>query len=89
MALSLEFQRQTVSEIATEDGLLIMGRGLGLRRVLCTLLHIYAEPENLVILINTSPEDLHSIQDELTCRGVKEPGLRVIVWDTAPEERLA
>ncbi|RUS27510.1 hypothetical protein BC938DRAFT_483143 [Jimgerdemannia flammicorona] len=86
MALSLVYQQQIVTELVEEDGLLIMGRGLGLRRMLCILLQIYAEPQNLVILINTSPEDVNSIQDELACMGVKKPGLRVIKWDTTPEE---
>src|SRR5947207_1887562 len=40
--LPLEFHRYILKEVLSEDGLLILSRGLGLRRIICALLRIYS-----------------------------------------------
>ena len=41
---------------STSD-LLLLGRGLGLRRVIYTLMQIYESPQNLVVLVNATPSE--------------------------------
>ncbi|PWN52772.1 hypothetical protein IE53DRAFT_311477 [Violaceomyces palustris] len=60
------------------DALIILARGLGLRRIVSTILRIYDGPKNLVVLVNASQDEETGIGEELTTLGVKRPGLRVI-----------
>src|ERR1700675_3381336 len=53
-------------------------RGLGLRRVVCTLMKIYDSPQNLVVLVNPSQEEEPAIGEELGIMGCRKPGLRII-----------
>ncbi|KAL1915153.1 uncharacterized protein VTP21DRAFT_7634 [Calcarisporiella thermophila] len=87
MTLQLEFQRQIVTELLAEDGLLILARGLGLPSILCALLQIYSAPEHLVLLLNTNQEEETALREELAVNGVKQPGLRVINNETPASER--
>jgi len=64
-ALSLAFQKEIVAELVAEDALLIMAKGLGLRNILGAFLQIYSQPQNLVLLINTSPEEETALRDDL------------------------
>ncbi|PWZ00136.1 DNA repair protein [Testicularia cyperi] len=69
------------------DALVIMARGLGLRRVVSTILRIYDGPNNLVILVNATPEEENGIGEELTTLGVRKPGLRAIHHEMPAKQR--
>jgi hypothetical protein len=85
--LPLEFHRHILEELLSEDGLLILSRGLGLRRIICALLRIYSNKESLVILLNASGHELSCIKEEIAEYGVRKPGLRVINNETNSKER--
>jgi hypothetical protein len=85
--LPLEFHRHILEELLSEDGLLILSRGLGLRRIICALLRIYSDKESLVILLNASRYELSCIKEEIAECGVKRPGLRVVNNETNSKER--
>ncbi|CAG8681451.1 22521_t:CDS:10 [Rhizophagus irregularis] len=85
--LPLEFHRHIFEELLSEDGLLILSRGLGLRRIICALLKIYSDKESLVILLNANGHELNFIKEELAECGVKKPGLRVVNNETNSKER--
>ncbi|KAF9437889.1 hypothetical protein BGZ76_010671 [Entomortierella beljakovae] len=62
--LPLAFQKEIVAELAAEDALLIMAKGLGLRSIIGAFLQIYSQPQNLVLLINTNAEDEEAFRDD-------------------------
>ncbi|KAG0001137.1 hypothetical protein BGZ79_005051 [Entomortierella chlamydospora] len=64
-SLPLAFQKEIVAELAAEDALLIMARGLGLRSIIGAFLQIYSQPQNLVLLINTNAEEEVALRDDL------------------------
>ncbi|CAG8763405.1 23191_t:CDS:10 [Gigaspora margarita] len=76
--LPLQYQREILDELLTEDGFLILSRGLGLRRIICALLKIYSHTNHLVILLNTPANEEIIIKEELAEMGVRKPGLRVV-----------
>ncbi|KAK0530782.1 DNA repair protein RAD16, partial [Tilletia horrida] len=63
---------------ASDNALVILARGLGLRRIVATVLKIYDGPHNLVIMVNAQPEEEAALAEELTTLGVKRPGLRSV-----------
>lgn len=86
----LHFQAGIVDEIrdpASSD-LLLLGRGLGMRRIVCTLLKQYASPDKLVILVgaNSAEEDV-SIGSQLSTMGIRNPGLRIVGHEMDKRER--
>ena len=83
MSTILPFHETILSEIhdpATSD-LLVLARGLGLRRVICTLLKIYDSPQNLVLLVNATQEEETEIGEELGLMGCRKPGLRIVGYE--------
>ncbi|ESK82742.1 hypothetical protein Moror_5668 [Moniliophthora roreri MCA 2997] len=83
MSTILPFHEAILSEIhdpATSD-LLVLARGLGLRRIICTLLKIYDSPQNLVLLVNATPEEETEIGEELGIIGCRKPGLRIVGYE--------
>ncbi|KIK60408.1 hypothetical protein GYMLUDRAFT_167820 [Collybiopsis luxurians FD-317 M1] len=84
MSTLLPFHTSILNEIydpATSD-LLVLARGLGLRRIICTLLKIYDSPQNLVLLVNATQEEETEIGEELGIMGCRKPGLRVVGYET-------
>ncbi|KAJ3515568.1 hypothetical protein NLJ89_g1672 [Agrocybe chaxingu] len=89
MTALLSFHKSIIEKIhdpATSD-LLILARGLGLRKVVCTLMKIYDSPQNLVLLVNATPEEESAIGEELGIMGCRRPGLRVVGYETASKDR--
>ncbi|KAI0056711.1 hypothetical protein BV25DRAFT_1976751 [Artomyces pyxidatus] len=85
----LPFHRAILEEIhdpATSD-LLLLARGLGLRRIVCTLMQIYDSPQNLVLLINAFPEEEAAIGEELSVLGCRKPGLRAVGYEMNKKDR--
>jgi DNA excision repair protein ERCC-4 len=89
MITLLPFHKSILERIydpQTSD-LLILARGLGLRRILCTLMKIYDSPQNLVLLVNASQEEESAIGEELGTMGVRRPGLRVVGYEMGKKDR--
>ena len=53
----IEFHQNIIKEIATESGLLVLARGLGLNSIIKSLAHLYADPKLLVFLIASESDD--------------------------------
>ncbi|KAJ7088830.1 hypothetical protein B0H15DRAFT_840898 [Mycena belliarum] len=89
MSALLPFHKAILERIhdpSTSD-LLILARGLGLRRIICTLMKIYDTTENLVLLVNATAEEESEIGEELGIMGCRRPGLRVVGFETGSKER--
>ena len=84
----LPFQRHILENIhdPSSSDLLILARGLGLRRIVCTLLQIYDGPRNLVLLVNATDEE-DAIGEQLGIMGCRKPGLRVVGFEMGRKER--
>ncbi|OJA12366.1 hypothetical protein AZE42_04345 [Rhizopogon vesiculosus] len=85
----LPFHKSILEEIhdpATSD-LLILARGLGLRRIICTLMQIYDSRQSLILLLNASPEEETAIGDELGIMGCRRPGLRIVGYEMGKRDR--
>lgn len=86
--LPLAFQREILTEIVAEDGLLVLARGLGLRKILCSLLKLYTDNTHLVLLVNSSSAEDAAINDELACMGVPaHQQMKIIEYETPAEIR--
>jgi hypothetical protein len=48
---------------------------------------IYDSPQNLVLLVNTSPEEDSAIGAELGEMGCRKPGLRIVGYEMGRKER--
>jgi DNA excision repair protein ERCC-4 len=77
---------QAIHDPSTSD-LLVLARGLGLRRIVCTLMKIYDSPQNLVILVNALQEEESAIGEELGIMGCRKPGLRIVGYETVSKDR--
>ena len=89
MSTLLPFHKKILEKIhdpSTSD-LIVLARGLGLRRIICTLLKIYDSPQNLVLLINATPEEETAIGEELGIMGCRKPGLRVVGYEIGSRDR--
>ncbi|KAG2060732.1 hypothetical protein BDR06DRAFT_979463 [Suillus hirtellus] len=90
MPILLPFHKSILEEIhdpATSD-LLILARGLGLRRTICTLMQIYDSKQSLILLLNVSPEEEIAIGDELGIMGCRRPGLRIVGYEMGKRDRV-
>ena len=80
MSTLLPFHKAIVEKIhdPSTSELLVIARGLGLRRVVCKLLQIYDSAQNLVVLVGASPEEAAAIGEKLGVLGCRKPGLRLV-----------
>ncbi|CEP16749.1 hypothetical protein [Parasitella parasitica] len=84
----LPFQKQVLTEVVTEDGLLIMSPGLGIFQILCHLVQVYSGGNHLILLINTSKEQDELLQEQLIANGVSSQHvIRHIEYNTPAEKR--
>lgn len=67
--------------------LVLLARGLGLRKIVCTLMQIYDQPMNLVLLVNASSEEEAAIGEELGIMGCRKPGLRAVSYEMGKKDR--
>ena len=91
MSTLLAFHKSIVEKIhdPLTSELLLLTRGLGLRRIVCKLLQIYQSPQNLVLLVNATQEEEAAIGEQLSIMGCRKPGLRVVDFQTAAKDRYA
>ena len=89
MSALLPFHKSILEKVhdpATSE-LVLLARGLGLRRIVCKLLQIYDSPQNLVLLVNATPEEEAAIGEELGIMGCRNPGLRIVGFETGRKDR--
>ncbi|KAI0365205.1 hypothetical protein BV20DRAFT_954830 [Pilatotrama ljubarskyi] len=89
MSVLLPFHKSILDNIhdpATSE-LVLLARGLGLRRIVCKLLQIYDSPNNLVLLVNATQEEEAAIGEELGIMGCRNPGLRIVGFETGRKDR--
>ncbi|KAI9256178.1 hypothetical protein BY458DRAFT_558426 [Sporodiniella umbellata] len=84
----LEFQKQILTEIVAEDGLLIMSPGLGLFDIQSHLIQLYTGGSHLVLIIDLPQEEQTLVQKSLVSRGVPfEDNIQSIEYNTSAEQR--
>ncbi|KAH9934024.1 uncharacterized protein BXZ73DRAFT_89675 [Epithele typhae] len=89
MSVLLPFHKSILEKIhdpATSE-LVLLARGLGLRRIICKLMQIYDGPHNLVLLVNATPEEESAVGEELGVMGCRNPGLRIVGFETVKKDR--
>ena len=91
MATLLPFHKSILEKIhdPLTSELLLLARGLGLRRIVCKLLQIYDSPQNLVLLVNASSGEESAIGEELGIMGCRKPGLRIVGYEMGKKDRWA
>ena len=87
----LPFHKSILTTLAdpTTSQLVILARGLGLRRILTTLLNIFSTPDALVLLLNAAPDEEVALVDELSLVGCARPGLRIVDYEILRSARYA
>lgn len=86
----LGFQEHIISAMKdpTSSDLLILARGLGLRKIVCSLLKLYLALGKLVVLLGASNlEEDQSIGSQLSTMGVRNPGLRIVGYEMDKKAR--
>ena len=89
MSALLPFHKSILEKIhdpATSE-LVLLARGLGLRRIVCKLMQIYDSSNNLVLLVNATQEEEAAIGEELGIMGCRNPGLRIVGFETGRKDR--
>ncbi|KAI9511512.1 hypothetical protein F5148DRAFT_1171066 [Russula earlei] len=85
----LPFHQAILEEIhdPLTSQLVLLARGLGLRKIVCTLMQIYDQSTNLVLLVNASADEEAAIGEELGIMGCRKPGLRVVGYEMGKKDR--
>jgi DNA excision repair protein ERCC-4 len=85
----LPFHHTILEEIhdPSNSQLVLLARGLGLRKIVCTLMQIYDQPTNLVLLVNASSDEEAAIGEELGIMGCRNPGLRAVGYEMGKKDR--
>lgn len=69
------------------DRLVVLAPGLGMRRVIATLLRAYYSKQNLVLLVNASSRDITGIEHDLGTLGLPHDAVKNLHHDTASKQR--
>jgi DNA excision repair protein ERCC-4 len=85
----LSFHLSILEEIhdPSTSQFVLLARGLGLRKIVCTLMQIYDQPSNLVLLVNASSDEEAAIGEELGIMGCRKPGLRSVGYEMGKKDR--
>src|SRR3979490_3353588 len=85
----LPFHRIILEEIhdPSNSQLVLLARGLGLRKIVCALMQIYDQSTNLVLLVNASSDEEAAIGEELGILGCRKPGLRTVSYEMGKQDR--
>lgn len=83
----LPYEKDVLEELHAEDGLLIMGRGLGVQRALACFARLHCSPRCLVLCLNAS-ERVTTLHQQLLALGLDRRTLpRVIDAKSSAQER--
>jgi len=67
----LDFENQMFLDILNEDGLVVAAKGIGLESVFISLLKVYSDSGNLVLVLGTSDKEEDYFINELDSMGVR------------------
>ncbi|KAK7047730.1 DNA repair endonuclease XPF [Halocaridina rubra] len=67
----LEYENQMLLDLLHEDGLLIAAKGLGLERILESIITAYNDAGNLVLVIGTTSKEEEFVLSQLEAQGIK------------------
>ncbi|KAJ3197530.1 hypothetical protein HK101_002833 [Irineochytrium annulatum] len=85
------------TDMGHSDGLVIMGRGLGLRNILLSFMKIYTDSQTLVIMLNTPARELESLKEDLIMEASSAASadleilpemFKIVTNETTPTERI-
>lgn len=83
----LPFEKQVLEELHAEDGLLVMGRGLGVQRALACFARLHCSPRCLVLCLNAS-ERVATLHQQLLALGLDRRALpRAVDAKSSAQER--
>ncbi|XP_065570144.1 DNA repair endonuclease XPF-like [Artemia franciscana] len=82
----LSYENQIMLDVIHEDGLVIAAKGLGLERVFVSILKVYSDPGNLVLVLGTSSKEEEYFISQLESLDVK-PLPKVITSELSVNER--
>ena len=83
----MNYEKEIFLDCFHEDGLLVMAKGLGLERIFLSFLRAYCDPGQLVIVLNTNPEEEQYFIEELRQQKMKTVP-RVINTDSTVSARF-
>lgn len=66
----LEFHKEIVRSLLNQDGLVVLGKGLGIRQIFTKMLQVYSTRHNLVFVLNVSTEQAAMYREMLMKHGV-------------------
>ena len=67
----LDFENEMFLDILNEDGLVVAAKGIGLESVFISLLKVYSDAGNLVLVLGTSNKEEEYFINELDSMAVK------------------
>lgn len=82
----LPYENQIFLDVLHEDGLVVAARGLGLQSVLMSLLKVWCDPGNLVLVLGTQAQEEEYFIKQLETQGIS-PLPRIINNETNANER--
>ncbi|XP_050041725.2 DNA repair endonuclease XPF [Dermacentor andersoni] len=82
----LEFETQMFLDLHNEDGLVILAKGLGIERLLLSLMKVHNDPGNLVLVLGTTAEEEEFFISQLQADNVN-PLPKSITADCGTKER--
>ena len=83
--MSVPFHKDVCAELLQEDGLSVLGRGLGIHSIVMRFIKLYCSKKHLVFVLNVPYERQLQIRSELQVEGVSK--LPSIIVETTSEER--
>lgn len=88
----LPFHRSILHRLLPDDEelrdlLVILAPGLGLRRVVSTLLRVYTRPQSLVVVVNASAQDVKGINHDLGTLGLGHNAIRDVHHHMSSKQR--
>ena len=82
----LKYESSIFLELMKDDGLLIIASGLGVDRIILKAIETFCRPENLVLVLNSYPEEQEFLINELSSHGVLHLPT-IITSDVSSHER--
>lgn len=89
----LPFHRAILSRLIPEEHedsrnlLVILAPGLGLRKVVSTLLRVYAQPNSLILVLNASESEVTAMNHSISMLGMNENVIQDIHHDLTAKQR--
>lgn len=83
--MALAFHKEICLQLLSEDGLVVMGQGLGIHEIIMRFVKLYCSKKHLVFVLNIPSERQFQICCELQAEGITK--LPSIITDSTSEDR--